>query len=95
MNRLMDLHKRAVAKLGAENISSICNVFGAWDGGLGTVPQSRHDDLAAALGRMLGSNAAIARAQADFKTIDEARREPSKPQTLDAAAIYAKWNAPK
>lgn len=97
MSKVQDIYDRAVAKFGKKNVGDMCNVCGGWDGTVGTVPQSRHGDLIDVLNRMMGSGQAVARAQADFKTLDEAKekakREPSKPQTLDTAAIYRKWNA--
>ena len=99
-NKLEEIYRRAVAKLGQENVGAMCNVTGAVDGTMNTVPSHRHDELAAVLGRMMGSGQAIARAQSDFKTLDEAkaaaRREPSKPKAvIDASAIYRKWNNSK
>lgn len=96
MSKLQDIYPRAVAKFGQDHVGGMCNVCGGWDGTIGTVPKSRHDELAAVLGRMMGSGQAIARAQADFATIDEARakakRQPSEPETINTAAIYARWN---
>lgn len=101
MSKLEELYKRAVAKLGADNIGAMANVTGAIDGTLDTVPQSRRAEFEAVLNRILGSSAAIARAQADFKAIDEARAKarrepkPNTPNVIDnqfVADVYAKWN---
>lgn len=111
MSKIKDIYDKAVARFGSDNVGAMCNVTGAIDGTLASVPAHRHDELAAVLTRMMGNGASIARAQADFVTLKDVRKpqtldgraimdrfnkaegdDRSPPTTLDATAIFRKWN---
>lgn len=106
--KLRDVHTLALAKLGAENTASMVIVAGrSVDGNIENVNPDYADALFGVLTRMTSNGRAVARAQADFTAIDEARakvkerRTPkatpneNDPYTITATMaqdVFAKWN---
>ena len=108
MTKLEQLFKTAVEKFGTEGAGAMVNISGGYDGTLATLPAARHGDLQRIYEKMLGSGLAIAQAKQDFAMLaqastrmkshddadDDQPNAKSKPITIDASAVYRKWNTP-